>query len=78
MSTAVVKMSDAMLWEIPDPEPNHRYMGIMFERDITPTANLASGFVISATETRTAAVERSRRTGRSVLRRKRKGKVRAG
>jgi mannose-6-phosphate isomerase-like protein (cupin superfamily) len=46
MSTEVVKMSEAMLWEIPDPEPNHRYMGIMFERDITPTANLAGGFVI--------------------------------
>src|SRR4051794_4093930 len=45
MQGRVVKMSEAMMWEIPEPEPHHRFMGLMFERDITPTVNMAAGFV---------------------------------
>jgi mannose-6-phosphate isomerase-like protein (cupin superfamily) len=45
MQGKVVKMSDAMAWEIPEPEPYHRFMELMFERDITPTINLSAGFV---------------------------------
>lgn len=46
MNPRVVRMSEAMTWEIPESEPNHRFMGLMFERDITPTANMSAGFVI--------------------------------
>ena len=46
MQGKVVKMSDAMCWEIQEPDPNHRFMGLMFERDITPTKTMAAGFVI--------------------------------
>jgi mannose-6-phosphate isomerase-like protein (cupin superfamily) len=46
MQGKVVKMSEAMMWEIPDPEPNHRFMGLMIELDITPTRNMSAGFVI--------------------------------
>jgi mannose-6-phosphate isomerase-like protein (cupin superfamily) len=46
MQGKVVRMDEAMTWEIPEPEPNHRFMGILFERDVTPTSNLAAGFVI--------------------------------
>ena len=46
MQGKVVKMGQAMTWEIPDPEPHHRFMGLMFERDITPTVNMSAGFVI--------------------------------
>ena len=41
----VVKASEAMQWESPDAPPNHRYMSLMFERDITPTKNIAAGIV---------------------------------
>jgi mannose-6-phosphate isomerase-like protein (cupin superfamily) len=33
----------ALAWEA--PEPNRRTMGVMFERDITPTQELAAGYV---------------------------------
>jgi mannose-6-phosphate isomerase-like protein (cupin superfamily) len=46
MQGKVVNMADAMRWEIPDAEPHHRYMGLMFERDITPTVNMSAGFVV--------------------------------
>lgn len=46
MKGRVATVDEAMRWEIMDPEPNHRFMGLMFERDITPTQNLAVGFVI--------------------------------
>ena len=46
MQGKVVRMDDAMQWEIPEPDPNHRYMGLVFERGITPTQNLSAGFVI--------------------------------
>ncbi len=46
MQGKVVKMSEAMCWEIPDREPHHRFMGLMFERDITPTRKMSAGFVI--------------------------------
>ena len=38
-----VRMDEAMAWE--SPGPNSRVFGLMFERDITPTTNLAAGFV---------------------------------
>jgi mannose-6-phosphate isomerase-like protein (cupin superfamily) len=46
MQGKVVKMNQAMTWEIPEAEPNHRFMGLIFERDLTPTTNLSAGFVI--------------------------------
>ena len=46
MQGPVATLDESMRWEIPEPEPNHRFMGLMFERDITPTKNLAAGFVI--------------------------------
>jgi mannose-6-phosphate isomerase-like protein (cupin superfamily) len=36
-------IDEALAWEA--PEPNRRTMGLMFERDITPTQELAAGFV---------------------------------
>jgi mannose-6-phosphate isomerase-like protein (cupin superfamily) len=36
-------LDESPAWEA--PEPNRRTMGVMFERDITPTSNLAAGFV---------------------------------
>jgi mannose-6-phosphate isomerase-like protein (cupin superfamily) len=36
-------MDTCLAWEA--PEPNRRTMGVMFERDITPTEQLAAGFV---------------------------------
>lgn len=33
----------ALAWE--SPGPNRRVMGLMFERDITPTDNIAAGYV---------------------------------
>ena len=41
----VVKASEAIEWESPDGAPNHRYMSLMFERDITPTKSMAAGIV---------------------------------
>lgn len=49
MQGMVARLDESMTWEIPEPEPNHRFMGLMFERDITPTKNLAAGFVILPT-----------------------------
>ena len=40
----VVKASECMMWEA--PPPSRRRMGVMFERDITPTINIAAGIVI--------------------------------
>ena len=40
----VKKDTDCILWEI--PAPNRRFMGLMFERDITPTKNMAVGIVL--------------------------------
>lgn len=36
-------IDDCLAWEA--PEPHRRIMGVMFERDITPTTELAAGFV---------------------------------
>ena len=36
-------IDDCFAWEA--PEPHRRTMGVMFERDITPTTDLAAGFV---------------------------------
>jgi mannose-6-phosphate isomerase-like protein (cupin superfamily) len=36
-------MDTCLAWEA--PEPHRRTMGVMFERDITPTEQLAAGFV---------------------------------
>lgn len=44
MAKAVVSREESILWEIPGTQ--RRFMGLIFERDITPTKNLASGMVI--------------------------------
>jgi mannose-6-phosphate isomerase-like protein (cupin superfamily) len=54
----VVKTKEAMEWESPpndDPSvQDHRYMSLMFERDITPTKSMAAGVVtISAGQEQT-------------------------
>jgi mannose-6-phosphate isomerase-like protein (cupin superfamily) len=36
-------MDSCLAWEA--PEPHRRTMGVMFERDLTPTEQLAAGFV---------------------------------
>jgi len=36
-------MDTCLAWEA--PEPHRRTMGVMFERDLTPTEQLAAGFV---------------------------------
>ena len=45
----VVKAKEAMEWESPPHENpavrDHRYMSLMFERDITPTKSMAAGVV---------------------------------
>lgn len=41
----VVKTNEAMEWESPEPPPNHRFMSLLLERDITPTKNIAAGIV---------------------------------
>jgi mannose-6-phosphate isomerase-like protein (cupin superfamily) len=41
--TDVSHIDTALAWEA--PEPHRRTMGLMFERDITPTLALAAGFV---------------------------------
>ena len=40
----VQKTSECIMWQA--PLPNRRKMGLMFERDITPTINLAAGTVV--------------------------------
>ena len=40
---AVLKENEMIMWEA--PAPNSRRMGIYFERDITPTSNIAAGIV---------------------------------
>jgi mannose-6-phosphate isomerase-like protein (cupin superfamily) len=42
-TTDVGDMDTCLAWEA--PEPHRRTMGVMFERDITPTEQLAAGFV---------------------------------
>jgi len=39
----VVKVSEAMEWQ--SSPPNQRSMSLLFERDITPTINIAAGIV---------------------------------
>lgn len=39
----ISQLERALAWEA--PEPNRRTMGVMFERDITPTRNIAAGYV---------------------------------
>lgn len=46
MSDNVVHRSEARAWEIPLEPPDNRVMGLLFERDITPTRNVAAGFVL--------------------------------
>ena len=41
---AVVRTDEGLVWEA--PEPNRRRFGLMFERDITPTKNIAAGVVV--------------------------------
>ncbi len=41
--TDIGNMDGCLAWEA--PEPHRRTMGVMFERDLTPTENLAAGFV---------------------------------
>ena len=41
---AVVKTSECLMWEAPDE--SHRRMGLMYERDITPTVNMSAGIVL--------------------------------
>ncbi len=47
--SVVVRADDAMQWESPPPEDSsvqsHRFMSLMFERDITPTKSMAAGVV---------------------------------
>ena len=43
---AVVHRSDSHAWEASSPEPHKRTMGILFERDITPTKNISAGYVL--------------------------------
>ena len=40
----LVQRGDAPAWEA--PAPHARVMGILFERDITPTRNVSAGFVL--------------------------------
>ena len=40
----VVKTGELEMWE--SPEPYRRLVGIMFERDITPTNNMGATFII--------------------------------
>jgi mannose-6-phosphate isomerase-like protein (cupin superfamily) len=49
MEKAVQRTSECILWEIPGPQ--RRFMGLMFEQDITPTASMAVGIVILPPET---------------------------
>ena len=47
--SVIVRANEAMQWESPPPEDptveNHRFMSLMFERDITPTRSMAAGIV---------------------------------
>jgi mannose-6-phosphate isomerase-like protein (cupin superfamily) len=44
--SAVVHRSDSHAWESSAAEPHKRIMGILFERDITPTRNISAGYVL--------------------------------
>jgi len=44
MSSAVVKIGQEIAWESPDGQ--RRQMGVLFERDITPTQNISVGTVL--------------------------------
>ncbi len=46
MSRNLVHRSEAHAWEVPLEPPHNRVMGILFERDITPTQNVSAGFVL--------------------------------
>jgi mannose-6-phosphate isomerase-like protein (cupin superfamily) len=43
---AVVHRRDSRAWESASAEPHRRIMGILFERDITPTQNISAGYVL--------------------------------
>lgn len=47
--SVVVKADEAMQWESPPPDDSsvqdHRFMSLMFERDITPTKSMSAGVV---------------------------------
>ena len=47
--SVVVKADQSIQWESPAPDDpsvhNHRFMSLMFERDITPTRSMAAGVV---------------------------------
>ena len=42
----VVKRSEALAWETPASSPHQRRFGLYFERDVTPTTNMAVGYVL--------------------------------
>lgn len=45
--SAVVHRSESPAWQVPAESPSEtRIMGVMFEQDITPTKNVAAGFVL--------------------------------
>jgi mannose-6-phosphate isomerase-like protein (cupin superfamily) len=46
VSGNVVHRSEALAWEVPLEPPHNRVMGVLFERDITPTRNVSAGFVL--------------------------------
>ena len=46
MTENVVHRSEARAWEVPLDPPHNRVMGLLFERDITPTRNVSAGFVL--------------------------------
>ena len=46
MTENVVHRSEALAWEVPLEPPHNRVMGLLFERDITPTNNVSAGFVL--------------------------------
>jgi mannose-6-phosphate isomerase-like protein (cupin superfamily) len=44
--SAVVHRSDSPAWQVPVGPPETRIMGVMFERDITPTQNIAPCYLL--------------------------------
>ena len=46
MMSDVMKANEALKWESPPSDKtDHRYMSLLFERDITPTRNICAGIV---------------------------------
>lgn len=47
--SVIVKADESIQWESPPPEDSsvqdHRFMSLMFERDITPTKSMSAGIV---------------------------------